>query len=134
MGTQLSLCGRQRIIIKRNKIRVCGGECFDNLTQARVTLEQGTQLGKRINQTTYRQVCGTFSWLIIGVRGPSHCGRCHLWAGGAGSGKKAEQTMGEEVSLWPVLQFLPPGSCSDSQPLLSSKMDRNLTFPSPGCL
>lgn len=90
-----------------------------NLTQARVILEEETQLRKRYHQIAGRQICVSFSWLtIIIARSRS------LWMGlclGGFSWKyiltPAEKAIGNKSvsSCPPTLLFLPPDSYLELQ-------------------
>lgn len=60
-------------------------------------LGEGTSPKKMpVPRLAYRQARGAFSWLMIDVRGPAHCGQCYLWAVGSGCYKKAGWASHEE--------------------------------------
>lgn len=75
-------------------------------------------LGKRVPQLrkyhhglAWEQAYGTFSWLMIGARGPLPYGQCHSRAGGPGCCKKAGCiNYGEQVNSKPPPRLLLPAS------------------------
>lgn len=86
------------------------------------------------NRPAWRQVCETFSWLMKILEDPAHCELCRSWVGGFGLYQKvAEPAMGEQTGKYPPAigsaSVLPPGSCFELLPWLSSRMgcDRGST-------
>jgi len=57
-----------------------------------------------------------FSWLMIN-ESLAYCGLCWLWVHGPKERKQAQKVMGNKpvnsFPSWPLLQFLPLGSCLD---------------------